>query len=250
MARLALETVGETITMLTGLGSTETAPFAVICRADCAGAGVVGLPTAGVSLKLVANDEKQEARVKGPNITPGYWRDPVKTAEAFDAEGWYKFGDALRFVDPARPELGFAFDGRVTEDFKLATGTWVSVGPLRARIVAAGAPWVRDAVIAGIDRDFIAILVVPDVALGLPPDSLHARLVDLLRDLLKTATGTSSRVVRAALLTDPLSIDAGEVTDKGSLNQRAVLRHRAALIETLYADPPPAFVVALQGFDQ
>ncbi len=247
MARLAQATIGETITMLTGLGSTETAPFAVVCRADCAGSGVVGLPVAGVSLKLVANGDKQEARIKGPNVTPGYWRDPVKTAEAFDAEGWYKFGDALRFVDPARPELGFAFDGRVTEDFKLVTGTWVSVGPLRARIVAAGAPWVRDAVIAGIDQDYIAILVVPDAALGLPTDSLRAGLQELLHDLAKLATGTSSRVERAALLTDALSIDAGEVTDKGSLNQRAVLRHRAALVAALYGEPPPAFVVALQG---
>lgn len=245
LARMALETVGETITMLTGLGSTETAPFAVVCRADCAGSGVVGLPTAGVSLKLVPNGEKLEARVKGPNITPGYWRDPVKTAEAFDEDGWYKFGDALRWVDPARPELGFAFDGRVTEDFKLATGTWVSVGPLRARIIATGAPWVRDVVIAGINADYVAVLVVPDMSLGLSEGELRARLEALLGDLAKLATGASTRVLRAALLTAPLSIDAGEITDKGSLNQRAALRHRAEMVAGLYAEPPGVGVVVL-----
>jgi feruloyl-CoA synthase len=239
LARLAIETVGAPITMLTGLGATETAPFAVVTRADCAGSGVVGLPTAGVSLKLVPNGEKLEARIKGPNVTPGYWRDAAKTAEAFDEEGWYKFGDALRFVDPERRELGFAFDGRVSEDFKLATGTWVSVGPLRARIIAAGSPWVRDAIIAGIDKDYIAVLIVPQ---DTPPEG---GLQALLASLAASATGSSTLVRRAALIDTPLSIDAGEVTDKGSLNQRAALRHRADRVAHLFADPPPSYVVVL-----
>ncbi len=245
---LALQTVGERITMLTGLGSTETAPFSVVCRPDCAGSGVVGLPAAGVELKLVPVEDKMEARVRGPNIMPGYWRAPAATRDAFDEEGFYKFGDALRFVDPARPDLGFAFDGRITEDFKLSTGTWVSVGPLRARLVQRGAPWVRDAVIAGINQDYVAVLIVPDAACAaLPAAELHATLRRLLRDLAAESTGSSNRVVRALVLHDRLDIDAGEVTDKGSLNQRAVLRHRADKVAALYADPKSPDVISIEN---
>jgi feruloyl-CoA synthase len=209
---------------------------------------VVGLPAAGVELKLVPVEDKMEARVRGPNIMPGYWRAPAATRDAFDEEGFYKFGDALRFVDPARPDLGFAFDGRITEDFKLSTGTWVSVGPLRARLVQRGAPWVRDAVIAGINQDYVAVLIVPDAACAaLPAAELHATLRRLLRDLAAESTGSSNRVVRALVLHDRLDIDAGEVTDKGSLNQRAVLRHRADKVAALYADPKSPDVISIEN---
>jgi feruloyl-CoA synthase len=198
--------------------------------------------------KLVPVEDKMEARVRGPNIMPGYWRAPAATRDAFDEEGFYKFGDALRFVDPARPDLGFAFDGRITEDFKLSTGTWVSVGPLRARLVQRGAPWVRDAVIAGINQDYVAVLIVPDAACAaLPAAELHATLRRLLRDLAAESTGSSNRVVRALVLHDRLDIDAGEVTDKGSLNQRAVLRHRADKVAALYADPKSPDVISIEN---
>ena len=241
---LAIETIGQKVQMLAGFGSTETAPFALICRHDCATAGVVGLPSPGIELKLVPVADKREARIRGPNITPGYWRNPEKTAEAFDAEGFYGFGDAMRWVDPARRELGLMFDGRLTEDFKLATGTWVSVGPLRARLMERLGPYLRDAVIAGINRDYVSVLVVPDpVACAAHPDlagELRFRLAAMARE----ATGSAARVMRAIVLTEPPSIDAGEITDKGSINQRAVLTRRAALVADLYADPPPPHVIA------
>ena len=160
---LAIQTVGETIQKMAGFGSTETAPFALICRPDCAHAGVVGLPAAGVEIKLAPVEGKMEARIRGPNVTPGYWRMPAQTEAAFDDEGFYRFGDAFKWVDPARPELGFAFDGRIAEDFKLATGTWVSVGPMRGKLLAGLAPYVQDVVVAGINRDYLAALVIPDM---------------------------------------------------------------------------------------
>jgi feruloyl-CoA synthase len=184
------------------------------------------------------------------------------TAAAFDTEGFYKFGDALKPVDPEDLGAGFDFDGRIAEDFKLASGTWVSVGPLRARLVAACAPLVRDVVIAGINRDHLSALVVLDldgcrvVNPALPPDDLAAAASDLiirgairerLVGLMATSTGSSTRITRAALIDTPLSIDRGEITDKGSINQRAVLAHRAAMVEALYAEPPsPHIIVAKQ----
>ena len=252
---LAVETVGERITMLAGFGSTETAPFCLIARPDCAQAGVVGLPARGVALKLVPNADKLEARVRGPNITPGYWRQPELTAAAFDEEGFYKLGDAMAWVDPARPELGFRFDGRTSEDFKLATGTWVSVGTLRAGLVAGLAPYIRDAVIAGIDRDYVAALLIPNVdACRTLADAddwpthprLHAALAAALGKLAAAATGSASRIRRATLLHHSLDSDAGEITDKGSLNQRAVLRHRAPLVADLFADPRPPHIISIE----
>ena len=235
--RLAVDTIGHKITMMTGLGSTETAPFALCCVPDCVRAGVVGLPVAGTELKLVPNGDKWEARIRGPNVTPGYWRNPAQTAAAYDDEGWYCFGDALRWVDPAHREWGFAFDGRISEDFKLATGTWVSVGPLRARLLDALAPYVRDAVIAGIDQDYVTAILIPDTQACADVPDLAARLTTALKTLAAGSRGSSTRVVRAAILWDALSIDAGEVTDKGSLNQRAVLKARAGLVASLYAPP-------------
>lgn len=254
---LAVATTGGRIQWMASFGSTETAPFCLACRSDCVEAGVTGLPAAGVELKLAPVQDKLEARVRGPHITPGYWRAPEATKAAFDEEGFYRLGDAMRWHDPARPELGFAFDGRITEDFKLATGTWVSVGPMRAKLIAALAPFARDVVIAGLNRDTVAALVVPDTrSCKAVPDTSGANdplgnpaLAAILRERLVTlataSTGSATRVTRLLILRDPPDIDAGEITDKGSLNQRAVLARRAALVEELYADPAPAHVIAL-----
>ena len=256
---LAVKTVGERIMFLTSLGSTETAPAALACSWESEQIGNIGLPLPGLELKLVPNEGKLETRMKGPNITPGYWRAPALTAAAFDEEGFYKIGDALKFADAAEPAKGLLFDGRIAEDFKLATGTWVSVGPLRMAFITQCAPLVRDVVLAGPDRDQVAALIIPDVeacrklAPELPPDAAAAavlanpqvrkafeRCLDAFSD---PSRGTSARIGRAILLAEPPSLDVGEVTDKGSINQRAVLAHRAALVEELYADPPSAKVI-------
>ena len=162
--RLGLETIGEIVPMLTSFGSTETGPSAISVTERARDPGVIGVPNPGVEVKLVPNAGKLEARVKSPSVTPGYWREPELSEAAFDEEGFYKFGDALRFVDENDPERGFLFDGRVAEDFKLATGAWVSVGPLRAKFVAHCAPYVTDVVVAGHDRDEAAALVIPNLA--------------------------------------------------------------------------------------
>jgi feruloyl-CoA synthase len=258
---LAVKTTGERIIFISSLGSTETAPAALACTFESEHAGNIGLPLPGVELKLVPRDGKLEARLKGANITPGYWRAPALTADAFDDEGFYKIGDALKFADPADPAKGLLFDGRLAEDFKLTTGSWVSVGPLRSAFIAHFAPLVRDVVLAGADRDEVTALIFPDIdscrqaAPGLAPD-VPARL--LLADPLVIAAfakrldaflaaggGTSSRITRAILADTPPSLDAGEMTDKGSINQRAVLANRGALIEALYTEaPPPNVIVA------
>ncbi len=258
---LAVQTCGERIVMLTGLGSTETAPFALACSKDYAASGMVGLPVPGVELRLAPVQGKLEGRVRGPNITPGYWRDEPRTRAAFDELGFYKFGDALAFVDEAAPFKGFRFEGRISEDFKLSTGTWVSVGPLRAALIAALTPLVRDLVIAGENRDHVAILAVPDLAAcrSLCPDRtaasdaeiladrrVRARIAAALAEQAARATGSSNRVRRALLLAAPPSLDRGEITDKGSLNQRAMLDHRAADVAALYADPPSADVIIVE----
>jgi feruloyl-CoA synthase len=254
LQELAIATTGERIIFLSSLGSTETAPAALACTWETERTGNIGLPMRGVELKLVPAGGKLEARLKGPNITPGYWRAPKLTADAFDDEGFYKIGDALKFDDPADPAKGLMFDGRIAEDFKLATGTWVSVGPLRAQFIAHCAPLVRDVVIAGLDRNDITALVFPDLdacralAAGLAADAPlaavlgHAGVRDefarRLETLARTSTGNSNCVCRAILLADPPSLDVGEVTDKGSINQRVVLAHRAALVEKLYSGEP------------
>jgi len=258
---LAHRTCGEDIFFLTGLGSTETAPYAFGRMWDAENSANIGLPPPGLDVKLVPLDGKYEARLRGPNITPGYWREPTLTAEAFDQEGFYKLGDALKFDNPARPEKGLLFDGRIAEDFKLATGTWVSVGPLRATFIAHCAPFVKDVVIAGADRDFISVLIFPDLdacrrlALDLPKDagvadiaaheSVRREFRFLLDSLAKAATGSSNRVARALLLDTSPSLDVGEATDKGSINQRMVLRHRAALVQELYVSTPSPRVIAI-----
>ncbi|MBN8961122.1 MAG: feruloyl-CoA synthase [Rhizobiales bacterium] len=256
---IAVQVTGRRVPMLTGLGATETAPFFMSVTPETSRSGHIGLPVPGNDAKLIPNNGKIEVRAKGPNVTPGYWRQPELTTKAFDDEGFYVMGDAIRFVDPANVDVGFDFDGRISEDFKLGSGTWVSVGPLRARFVAACAPLVRDVVIAGINRDELSALVILDldgcrvINPLLPPDDLAVAANDpkvrqafreRLAAFAATATGSSNRIARAMLVDVPLSIDRGEVTDKGSINQRAVLEHRAVWIESLYASPPPARVIS------
>jgi feruloyl-CoA synthase len=223
----------------------------------------MGLPPPGVELKLVPMDGKLDARLMGPSITPGYWRQPELTAKAFDEEGYYRLGDALKFDDPDDPGKGLLFDGRTAEDFKLASGTWVSVGPLRARVVEHFAPYVKDAVIAGLDREEIGVLLFPDIEAcrGLAPAlardapvaavladaRVRAKFRALLAALAQQGTGGSNRVCRLILLETPPSLDAGEATDKGSLNQRMVLKHRAALVEDLYAESRSPVVIVVDG---
>jgi feruloyl-CoA synthase len=263
LERVAVEACGERILLLSGLGSTETAPFALVANWDARVAGLVGLPASGVELKLVPNGEKLEARVKGPSITPGYWRQPELTRAAFDDEGFYCMGDALRFPDPGDPGKGLLFDGRVVEDFKLTTGTWVSVGARRTQFIQAGAPHVRDAVICGHDRGYVAVLVFPnvDTCRSLCPDlpagaslgeviahaAIRRRFQALLDELGRASTGSSTRIERALLLDSPPMLDSGELTDKGAISQRAVLRHRAALVEELFAEPPSPRVIRAAG---
>ena len=263
LARLAIESTGERIIFLSSLGSTETSPLALACTIDFDRPGNIGLPAPGVELKLVPNEGKLEARLRGPHITPGYWRQDALTRAAFDEDGFYKIGDALKFADPADPGQGFLFDGRIAEDFKLSTGTWVSVGPLRARFIDHFAPLVRDVVFAGPDRDDIAALVFPDVeacrklapehaanaqpAAVLGDVRVRMKFAALLDALAAASPGSSTRVVRALLLAEPPSMDKGEMTDKGSINQRAVLKNRAALVDELYAAPLSSQVIAIKG---
>ncbi len=250
---LAVQTRGERILWITGLGATETAPLATCANWEAGRAGMIGLPVAGQEMKLAPAGDKFEARFRGPNITPGYWKQPELTRAAFDDEGYYRMGDAVRFDDPDHPEKGLMFDGRLAEDFKLSSGSWVSVGPLRTRFLAAAAPFVQDVVVAGHDRDYIALLVFPrlDECLGLcglqkpataseivAHELVRTRFQVLLDQHANEATGGTTRIRRVLLLDVPPSIDAAEITDKGSINQRAVLEHRATLVEEIYAATP------------
>jgi len=257
--RAAEETVGERIVMITGLGMTETAPFAICANWLAGQAGGIGHPAPGTDVRLAPVAEKLEVRYRGPNVTPGFWRQPELTRDAFDEDGFYRSGDAAKFRDPADPQKGLVFDGRIAEDFKLDTGTWVSVGPLRGQFIAAGQPYVQDVVIAGHDRSEITALVIahldscrrlcPELSVDAPLAAVvgHAGVRRFFQNLLDTlhrkATGASSRVTRAIILAEPPSIDLGEITDKGSINQRAVLDARAALVEELYAVKPTSRVI-------
>jgi feruloyl-CoA synthase len=259
---LAVQTCGERILFLTGFGSTETAPFALARTWHTDDATNMGLPGAGMDLKLVPNEGKLEARVRGPNVTPGYWRQPEFTRTAFDEEGFYRLGDALKFADPNDLRQGLLFDGRIAEDFKLSTGTWVSVGPLRARFIDHFAPYVRDVVLAGADRNEIGALVFPDIVAcrKLAPDlSADAPAEAVLKDervreafagrlkaLAQDSPGSSTRVARALLMAEPPSLDRGEMTDKGSINQRAVLGNRAALVDRLYGTARSPHVIDIK----
>jgi feruloyl-CoA synthase len=256
--------VGERVRIVTGLGMTETAPSCTFAVGTDVASGHIGLPAPGVEVKLVPVDGKVEIRFRGPHVTPGYWRAPQQTADAFDEEGFYRTGDAVRWIDPHNPQRGLLFDGRTAEDFKLSTGTFVSVGPLRATIVAAGDPCVQDAVITGLNRDEVGALIVPRPdecrrIAGLPadtplPEVLHHPAVraffqGVADRLWRQATGSANRVARLHVMAEPPSIDKGEVTDKGSINQRAVLANREALVEALYAgrEADPFLILPQRG---
>ena len=241
--KLAIQEKGGALAMVSAWGSTETAPKATCVHYPIERAGVVGLPTPGCEVKLVPSGGKLEARVKGPNVTPGYFRSPELTAAAFDEEGFYRIGDALKLADPAAPEKGLVFDGRVAEDFKLTTGTWVHVGQIRVKLIAACNPLLQDAVITGHDRDEIgALLFMSAAAKDLPRDAIEAKLKNALNELSREG-GSSTHPTRLLVLSEPPSIDAGEITDKGYINQRAVLERRAALVEKLYAAPAAPDVI-------
>ncbi len=243
--------IGERIVMATGLGMTESGPFGIFVTNPDVQAGDLGLPTPGLELKLVDIDDKVEVRYRGPNITPGYWRMPDETKEAFDEEGFFCTGDAVKWIDETDIHLGLKFDGRIAEDFKLATGTFVSVGPLRGKIIAAGAPYIQDVVLTGLNMKEVGAMVFPTpmvrkLAADLPADASlhdvldHPKVLEFFQGvvdkLAETATGSANRIARMCLLADAPTIDRGEVTDKGSINQRAVLKHRADTVANLHAD--------------
>jgi feruloyl-CoA synthase len=242
---IALDTVGERIQWVTMLGSTEAGPISLCWHTEGGAVGGIGLPLPGVTLKLAPVDGKSEARVRSPTVTPGYWQRSDLTQSAFDAEGFLRTGDALDWIDVANPDTGLRYDGRIAEDFKLATGTWVRVGLLRARLSKELAPFVRDVVIAGENRNYVAVLGLPLSATIMGDREALADLYSRLAALALEATGSAQRVLRFAFLDAPLSIDAGELTDKGSINQRAVLRRHEKLVEQLYAFEPPDQVICV-----
>ncbi len=252
MAELSIKTVGRALPMVSAWGSTETSPLATDCHFQAERSGNIGVPVPGTELKLVPSGDKLEVRVRGPNVSPGYWKAPELSAQAFDADGFYLIGDAVTFADPDRPEKGLFFDGRVAEDFKLNSGTWVSVGTLRVAGIAALAPLAQDIVISGHGGDYRRFLVFPNIAAcraqaGLP-DSADVREVighykvraaiaqGLSKLKAQCGGGSSGHATRALLLAEAASVDGGEITDKGYVNQRAVLTRRAAAVAVLEDD--------------
>ncbi|MBD8890792.1 feruloyl-CoA synthase [Roseibium litorale] len=250
---LSARTAGYPINLVTGLGATETAPFSLAITETQPSPGNVGIPARGITLKLVPNGGKLEARLKGPNVTPGYWRNAELTANAFDDEGFYCLGDALRYAVPGDPSKGFYFDGRIAENFKLQTGTWVAVGALRATLVNDLGGLIRDCVITGENHEELGALVLPALPamrafLGAdaPEDNAEVLAHPKLRQELsarlgahgRKATGSATRITRLIFLDSEPSFDRGEITEKGSLNQRAILAHRAELVDRLYNDGP------------
>ena len=257
--RVAEQHCGERIRMMAGLGMTEASPSCTFTTGPLSMAGYVGLPAPACEVRLVPVDGKLEARFRGPHIMPGYWRSPQQTLEAFDAQGFYCSGDALKLADPREPQLGLMFDGRIAEDFKLSSGVFVSVGPLRSRAVLEGSPYVQDLVITAPDRECLGALVFARMfecrkLSGLAPDASDAEVLasapvrewfaDWLQRLNRVATGNASRLEWIALLDKPASIDRGEITDKGSINQRAVLQWRAEQVEALYRGLDPTILRA------
>jgi len=256
---IAFETCGEEILVVTGLGATESSPYALSTGIEGAAAGHLGLPVPGVELKLVPVEETLEARLRGPSITPGFWRRPELNAAAFDEENYYCLGDAIKFLDPENPLKGFLFDGRLNEDFKLSSGTWVRVGPLRMRLLAHFGNLLQDVVLAGPDRDFTAAVFFPaleacrKLCAGLPENAASLEVVSRtevravfqqrLQSFAAASTGSSTRIERAILLDTPPSTEMQEITDKGSINQKAVLKNRAEIVDELYRDPASARVL-------
>jgi feruloyl-CoA synthase len=245
---LALETVGKRIPWVGWLGSTEAGPMLADVHARGSSATRVGLPVPGVTLKLTRVDGKLEARVKSAYVTPGYWQREDLTSAAFDEEGFFCTGDALNWVDEHDLKQGLRYDGRIAEDFKLATGIWVRVGLLRDHLLKQLAPEVRDVVIVGENRHYIAVLAVPSTPEIAESEAARARVLANLTAVAKQATGSSQRVLRLSFLTRSLSIDAGELTEKGSISQRGIVRRHADLVEELYADKP-ADNILCAGFE-
>lgn len=253
---------GEEILVVTGLGATETAPFAISTGAEGSASGHIGLPVPGVELKLVPCGERTEARVRGPSITPGFWRRTDLTATAFDEEKFYCMGDAVKFADPDDLPKGLLFDGRLNEDFKLSSGTWVRVGSLRMRLLAHFGNLLQDVVVAGPDRDYVAAMLFPSLEACRKlcdnlPDS--AKASDVLSQVQVRATyesllnaygrihaSNSTRIERAVLVDVPLSLETQEITDKGSINYGTVLKNRAAQVEDLYREPAPVSVLVAE----
>lgn len=251
LERLAVDAVGEKILTVTGLGMTETSPIALFGNLYATGPGVVGIPVAGLELKLVPHDSSYEVRYRGPNVTPGYWRDSAATKAAFDEEGFFASGDLLSFIDPERPKAGLRFDGRISEDFKLTSGTKVSAGKLRLDALDALRPFANEVVVVGPDRKDVRILVFPDwqvcaATAGLNGDATPAQIASnpLLRAVLRerleklaaTGTGSSNRIVAALLVEVPPSAAAGELTEKGTVNSRGLQRNRPELLDILFGD--------------
>ena len=251
LEELSIKTVGRALPMVSAWGSTETSPLATDCHFQAKRSGNIGVPISGTELKLVPSGDKLEVRVRGPNVTPGYWKAPELTAQAFDAEGFYLIGDAVTFADPDRPELGLFFDGRVAEDFKLNSGTWVNVGTLRVAGIAALAPLAQDIVVTGHGGDEVRFLVFPNIAAcrahaGLPDsagadevighEKVRAAIGQGLAKLKAQGGNSSGHATRALLLAEPASVDGGEITDKGYINQRAVLTRRAGAVAMLDDD--------------
>ncbi|WFU40657.1 feruloyl-CoA synthase [Bradyrhizobium sp. CB82] len=251
LEELSIKTVGRALPMVSAWGSTETSPLATDCHFLAERSGNIGVPVPGTELKLVTSGDKLEVRVRGPNVTPGYWKAPDLTKQAFDEEGFYLIGDAVKLADSARPERGLFFDGRVAEDFKLNSGTWVSVGTLRVAGIAALAPLAQDIVVTGHGGDEVRFLVFPNVAgcraqAGLPDtaavsevlghDKVRSAIAQGLAKLKAQGANSSGHATRALLLAEPPSVDGGEITDKGYINQRAVLTRRAAAMARLNDD--------------
>ena len=259
MQALAIKATGNRIALTTMYGATETQGITVV-HWITERVGLIGLPLPGLTLKLVPNGQKLEVRVKGPTVTPGYLNRPDLTEAAFDEEGFYMLGDAAKFVDPHEPAKGLVFDGRVTEDFKLTSGTWVSVGTLRADVIASVSPLIQDCVVAGLDREYVGILAWPNMAAAreicadanlVTPDEIlrSSAIVSFVKERLakhnKGAGGSSGKVARLMLMSEPPSIDGHEITDKGYVNQRATLDRRAKLVDALYVKSPSPDVIVV-----
>lgn len=244
LERVAARARGDAkLTMVSAWGSTETSPLATQVHFAIDRAGVIGLPAPGCDLKFVPSGDKLEMRVRGPNVTPGYWeRGACVVPAALDAEGYLSTGDAGRLDDPRVPARGVVFDGRTAENFKLTSGTWVSVGELCVRVIATCAPIVQDVVVAGHDRDAIALFLFPSASAGA---DRRTRVAESLRTYNEAHPASSTRVARALFLDEPPSIDGGEITDKGYVNQRAVLARRADAVARLFADEPEADVLVI-----
>jgi feruloyl-CoA synthase len=260
LEKLSIETTGKLVTMASAWGSTETAPMATSVHFPIDRAGVIGLPAPGTAIKLAPSGDKMELRVKGPNVTPGYYNRSDLTAEAFDHDGFYCMGDGGKLADPDDPAKGIVFDGRTGEDFKLTTGTWVHTGGLRIAALDAAAPALQDALVAGHDRDFVGLLAWPNLAAcrklvdaGEDTDAgqivadtaIRDHVAAGLRRYNEAQKGSSTRILRVLLMAEPPSMDANEITDKGYINQRAGLTRRADLVDKLYADPPDDDVIVV-----